>query len=88
MNDSRRHDNSEARKQNTNRDEPEDAKAAYSAKQANQIKEDPAKFESQLARAKARAAGDQHKDASPKTAPAPESQTQGQDNAYDYGMSQ
>jgi len=88
MSDPRTYDNSAARKQDTNRGEPKDAKAEYKAKQAKDIKEDPKKLEGQVARAKARAAGDQHKDASPKTAPAPESQTQGQDNAYDYGMSQ
>lgn len=88
MNDSNTQDSSEALKQDTNRGEPEDAKTAYNTKQAKDIKEDPIKFNSQVARAEARAAGDQHKDASPRTAPAPESETQGQDNDYFNGMSQ
>ena len=79
--------NSEASKQDANQSE---SKAAYDAKTAKDIKDDPKKFEGQLNHAKEQAAQAHHNDVSQSAAPGKEAGNQGEDNdVYNgFGMGQ
>lgn len=69
-------------KPDINRGESKDAKAAYDAKLAKDLKEDAEKFKVQSNIAQAQAAKAQHNDANPNATLAPEAENQGESNDY------